>query len=75
MKKCIYFNTKKRMNSANDFKKYFFKLMVNSVYGKQWRIYEKESVRVTNEKDFLKYTSTPTHITHKTFDKDFAWNY
>ena len=27
---------------------------------------------VTNEKDFLKYTSRPTHITHKIFDKDFA---
>ena len=27
---------------------------------------------VTNEKDFLKYTSRPTHITHKIFDKNFA---
>ena len=27
---------------------------------------------VTNEKDFLKYTSRLTHITHKIFDKDFA---
>ena len=27
---------------------------------------------MTNEKDFLKYTSRPTHITHKIFDKDFA---
>ena len=31
------------------------------------------SVRlVTNEKDFLKYTSRPTHITHKIFGKNFA---
>ena len=27
---------------------------------------------VTNEKDFLKYTSRPTHITHKIFGKNFA---
>ena len=27
---------------------------------------------VNNEKDFLKYTSKPTYVTHKLFDKDFA---
>ena len=27
---------------------------------------------VNNEKDFLKYTSRPTHITHKIFDKNYA---
>ena len=34
MKKYIDFNTEKRMNAANDFEKYFFKLMINSVCGK-----------------------------------------
>ena len=34
MKKCINFNTEKRANAANSFGKYFFKLMINSVYGK-----------------------------------------
>ena len=34
MRKYIGFNTKKRMNPANDFEKDFFKLMINSVYGK-----------------------------------------
>ena len=34
MKQYIYFNTEKRMNVANDFEKDFFKLMINSVYGK-----------------------------------------
>ena len=41
---------------------------------KQWKIYEKEcNVRlVTNEKDFLKYSSKPTYITHKMFGKNYA---
>ena len=34
MKKHIDFDTEKRMNVANDFEKDFFKLMINSVYGK-----------------------------------------
>ena len=34
MKKYIDFNTKKRMHAANDFDISFFKLMINSVYGK-----------------------------------------
>ena len=27
---------------------------------------------VNNEKHFLKYTSRPTHVTHKIFDKNYA---
>ena len=34
MNKYIDFNTKKRMCAANDFEKDFFKLIINSVYGK-----------------------------------------
>ena len=34
MKKYINFNTEKRTNAANGFGKDFFKLMINSVYGK-----------------------------------------
>ena len=34
MKKCIDFNTEKRMNAAIDFEKDFFKQMINSFYGK-----------------------------------------
>ena len=37
---------------------------------KKWKIYE---IRlVNNEKDFLKYTSRPTHVTHKVFDKNYT---
>ena len=74
MKKYIDFNTEKRINATNSFEKDFFKLIINSVYGKTMgNLQTKKNVRlVNNEKDFLKYTSRPTHITHKIFDKNYA---
>ena len=74
MKKYIDFNMKKRMNDANYFEKDFFKLIINSVYGKTMENLRKRINMglVNNEKDFLKYTSRPTKITHKKFDKDAA---
>ena len=73
-KKDINFNTEKRTNAANYFKKFFFKLMIKSIYGKKKETLRKIiNVRLTNnEKDFLKYTSRPTHITHKIFSKNYA---
>ena len=67
MKKYIDFNTKKRMNAANDFEKVFFRSMINSAYGKTMENLRKRiNVRlVNNKKYFLKYTCKPTHITHK----------
>ena len=55
-------------------KKIFFKLMINSIYCKTMENLRKRiNVKlVNNEKDFLKYTSRPTHITHKIFDKNYA---
>ena len=74
MKKYIGFNKEKRKNAANDFEKDFFKLMINSVDEKTMEILRKRiSVRfVNNKKDFLKYTSKPTYVTHKLFNKNFA---
>ena len=74
MKKYIDFKTEKITNAANNFEKDFFKLMINSVYGKAMEnIQKRTNVRlVSKEKDFLKYTSRPTHINHKIFDKNYA---
>ena len=73
MKIYINFNTKKRISAANSFENNFFKLMIKSVYDKTMENLQKRiNVRlVKNEKDFLKYTSRPTHITHKVFDKNY----
>ena len=73
-KKYIDFNTEKRMNAVNDFEKDFFKLMINSVYGKTMgNLRKRINVRlVNNEIDFLKYASRPTCITYENFGKDYA---
>ena len=73
MKKYIDFNNEKRTNAANSFEKAFFMLMINSVYGKPMGNLQKRTrFLINNEKDFLKYTSRPTHITHKIFGKNYA---
>ena len=74
MKKYIDFNSKKRVRATNDLKKNFLKLIINSVYGKTMGNLRKLiNVRfVNNKKDFLKYTSRPTYVTHKLFNKDYA---
>ena len=62
------------MNAANDFEKDFFKSIINSVYGKAIEnLRKKINMRlVNNAKDFLKYTSKLTYISHKIFGKDYA---
>ena len=48
--------------------------MINSVFGKTIENLQKRiNVRLVNKAEyFLKYTSKPTYITHKIFDKDYA---
>ena len=74
MKKYINFNAKKRMCATYDFEKDFFKLMINFAYGKTMENLRKRiNVRfVNNKNDFLKYTSRPTYVNHKLFNKGFA---
>ena len=74
MKKYIDFNTEKSMNAANDFRKDFFKLKINSAYGKTMENLRKIiSVRlVNNAEDFLKCTSRPTYILCKIFSENLA---
>ena len=70
MKKYTDFNTEKRTNAAKSFEK----LMINSVYGKTTENLRKRiNIRlVNNEKDVLKYTSRPTHITDRIFRKNYG---
>ena len=74
MKKSIVYNTKQRMGATNDFEKDFFKLMINFVYGKSNSKFKKKDQCkfVNNQNDFLKYTSKPSYVTHKLFNKNFA---
>ena len=48
--------------------------MINSVYEKAMEnLRKKINARlINNAKDFLKYTSRPTYITHKFFGKNYA---
>ena len=74
LKKYIDFNTAKRKNAANSFEKDFFKLMINSVYGKTMENLRKRILvgLVNNEKDCLKHINKPTIISQSIFDKNFA---
>ena len=72
MKKYTDFNAEKRTIAANSFDKGFFKLMINSVYRKTMETLRKRIRLVNNGKDFLKYTSGSTYITHKIFGKNYA---
>ena len=74
MKIYINFNTKKRTKNTTKLEKDFFKLMINSVYGKTMEnLRNRISVKiVNNEKHFLKHVSKPTFISRKIFDKNYV---
>ena len=74
LKKFVMFNTDKRMCTVNKYEKGFFKLMVNSVYGKTVENLRKRvSVKlVNNEKDYVKYVSRSTFVSQKILDKNLV---
>ena len=59
LNKYIDFNTEKRKNSKNSFEKSFFKLLVNSIYGKcMENIKKRINVKlINNSKDYARYVS------------------
>ena len=74
MKPYIEFNTEKRMQATNEADKDFFKLSINSVYGKTMENMRKRMKirKVTNEKDFIKYSLRPTFKNFIIFGKNIV---
>ena len=74
LKGFVLFNTEKTMNAANKFEKGFFKLIINSVYGKTMENVRKRiNVKViNNKKDYLKAVSRPAYVSQKILDKNLV---
>ena len=74
LKKYIDFNANKRKKCSYSFVKNFFKLMNNIVFGKTMENSRKIiSVRlVNNAEDYTKYTSKPSFVSQKIFNKNFV---
>ena len=72
MKPYIDFNTQKRKEATNEADNNLFKQFSNAVYGKTLENMRKRiKIRIaTNEKDFIKYSSRPTYISHVKFGKN-----
>ena len=78
MVKTIYWteHTKKNRNRINNDKdgKALYKLMNNAIYGKTVKnLRNRIDVKlVNNEKDYLKYASKPSYMSHKIFDNNLV---
>ena len=68
------FKKEKRKQATNKFEENFFKLMVNSVFGKTMENLRKRiNVKlVNNVKDYAKYVSKPSFVSRKILDKNFV---
>ena len=74
LKEYIDFNTEKRKNSKNSFERSFFKLLVNSIYGKCMENIGKRinAKLINNSKDYAGYVSKQNFISQKIFNKTFV---
>ena len=73
LKQYIDFNTEKTKRAKNAFKKDFFKLMNNSVFGKKMENIRKRDIRlVTDEKKLLKLSSKPNYVSSKIFNENLV---
>ena len=78
MVKTIYWieHTKKNRNRINNDKDgiTLYKLMNNAIYGKTVKnLRNRIDVKlVNNEKDYLKYASKPSYMSHKIFDNNLV---
>ena len=74
LKSFVMFNTAKRMNAANEFEKSFFKLIINSVYGKTMEnVRKRVNVKlINNKKKYLKVVSRPSFVSRRILDKNLV---
>ena len=72
LKKYIDFNTDKRKSAANSFKKDFFKLMNNSVFGKTMENHKISVELINNPKGYVRSISKPNFISQKVFSENFV---
>ena len=62
------------MNAANEFEKAFFKMIINSVYGKTMEnVRKRVNVKlINNENNYLKVVSRPSFVSQKILDKNLV---
>ena len=73
MKEYVEFNTEKRKEATDKFNQNFFKLLINSVYGKAMESKRKRiNVKlINNAKDYVRCVSKPNFVSQKIFSKNF----
>ena len=74
LKKFVDFSTDKRKNAANKFEESFFKLTINSVFGKTMENLRKRICvkLINNAKDYAICVSRSSFVSQKIFDKNFV---